>query len=87
MEKIKKFIEENWDKFSNLECSEVVEYTDLNEFDSEIIDYLKLFYRFDYKGICVYLVEEREIWEIWVENMLAEQIYPNLVRIFRYNKK
>ena len=31
MEKIKKFIEENWDKFSNLECSEVVEYTDLNE--------------------------------------------------------
>ena len=43
MEKIKKFIEENWNKFSNLECSEVVEYTDLNEFDSEIIDYLKLF--------------------------------------------
>ena len=84
MEKIKKFIEENWDKFSNLECSEVVEYYDLNEFDSEIIDYLKSFYRFDYKGICVYLVEEREI---WVENMLAEQIYPNLVRIFKYNKK
>ena len=69
MEKIEKFIEENWDKFSNLECSEVVEYTDLNEFDSEIIDYLKSFYRFDYKGIYVYLVEKCEI---WVENMLAE---------------
>jgi hypothetical protein len=66
MEKIEKFIEENWDKFSNLECSEVVEYTDLNEFDSEIIDYLKSFYRFDYKGIYVYLVEKFWLMRLYV---------------------
>jgi len=28
---------------------------------------LKLNYRFDYKGICVYLVDS----DIWVENMLS----------------
>jgi hypothetical protein len=53
--------------FNSLEDSEVQEYKDLSEFDSDFIDYLKLNYRFDYKGICVYIVDS----EIWVENMLS----------------
>ena len=67
MTKIKTFIDNNLELFNSLENSEVREYKDLNEFDSDFIDYLKLNYRFDYKGICVYLVDS----EIWVENMLS----------------
>jgi len=67
MKKIEKFIDDNLELFNSLENSEVCEYKDLSEFDSDFIDYLKLNYRFDYKGICVYLVDS----EIWVENMLS----------------
>jgi hypothetical protein len=67
MTKIKTFIDNNLELFNSLENSEVREYKDLSEFDSDFIDYLKLNYRFDYKGICVYLVDS----EIWVENMLS----------------
>ena len=67
MTKIKNFIDSNFEEFINLENSEVCEFKNLDEFDSEFIDYLKLNYRFDYKGICVYLVDS----EIWVENMLS----------------
>ena len=67
MKKIETFINNNLELFNSLEDSEVQEYKDLSEFDSDFIDYLKLNYRFDYKGICVYLVDS----EIWVENMLS----------------
>jgi hypothetical protein len=67
MTKIETFIDNNLELFNSLESSEVQEYKDLNEFDSDFIDYLKLNYRFDYKGICVYIVDS----EIWVENMLS----------------
>ena len=67
MTKIETFINNNLELFNSLESSEVQEYKDLNEFDSDFIDYLKLNYRFDYKGICVYIVDS----EIWVENMLT----------------
>ncbi len=68
MKKIEMFIDENLNEFSNLSCSEVIECT-LDEFDNEVIDYLKENYRFDYKDICVYLVKEED--EIWVENMAS----------------
>jgi hypothetical protein len=67
MKKIETFINNNLELFNSLEDSEVQEYKDLSEFDSDFIDYLKLNYRFDYKGICVYIVDS----EIWVENMLS----------------
>jgi hypothetical protein len=67
MTKIETFINDNLELFNSLESSEVQEYKDLSEFDSDFIDYLKLNYRFDYKGICVYIVDS----EIWVENMLS----------------
>jgi hypothetical protein len=67
MTKIEKFINDNLELFNSLGNSEVCEYKDLSEFDSDFIDYLKLNYRFDYKGICVYIVDS----EIWVENMLT----------------
>jgi hypothetical protein len=67
MTKIETFINNNLELFNSLESSEVQEYKDLSEFESDFIDYLKLNYRFDYKGICVYLVDS----EIWVENMLS----------------
>ena len=67
MKNLKDFIDENFNEFINLGNSEVCEFKDLNEFDSKFIDYLKLNYRFDYRGICVYLADN----EIWVENMLS----------------
>ena len=67
MKKIETFINNNLELFNSLEDSEVQEYKDLSKFDSDFIDYLKLNYRFDYKGICVYIVDS----EIWVENMLS----------------
>jgi len=67
MTKIETFINNNLELFNSLESSEVQEYKDLSEFDSDFINYLKLNYRFDYKGICVYIVDS----EIWVENMLS----------------
>jgi hypothetical protein len=67
MKKIEKFIDDNFELFNSLDSSEVQEYKDLSKFDSEVVDYLKLNYRFDYRGICVYVVED----QIWVENMLS----------------
>ena len=67
MTKIENFIDDNFKLFNSLESSEVCEFKNLDEFDSKIINYLKLNYRFDYKGICVYLVDS----EVWVENMLS----------------
>jgi hypothetical protein len=66
MKSLKDFINENLNEFNNLSSSEVIECS-LDEFDFKEIEYLKENYRFDYKGICVYLVKERN--EIWVENM------------------
>ena len=66
MKKIEDFINENLNEFSNLSCSEVIEYG-VNEFDNETVGYLFKNYRFDYKDICVYLVKNER--EIWVENM------------------
>jgi hypothetical protein len=65
MKKIENFINENLNEFSNLGCSEVIECT-LDEFDNEVIEYLKKHYRFDYKDICVYFSEANDI---CVENM------------------
>jgi hypothetical protein len=68
MKKIENFINENLIEFNNLSDSEVCE-CNLNEFDNEIIEYLKLNYRFDYKNICVYFNESEN--EIHVENMIS----------------
>jgi len=70
MKKLEQFIDNNFSDFSLLEDSEVCEIS-LNDedLDSDMIDYLKTNYRFDYKGICVYYSDANEI---WVENMLAE---------------
>ena len=68
MKKIENFIDENLNEFSNLSRSEVSEYS-LDEFDNEVIDYLKENYRFDYQGICVYYVKDED--KIFVEDMLS----------------
>ena len=71
MVKLKKFINNNLVEFNNLENSEVNERS-VSEFDTDFIDYLKNCFRqiFDYKGICVYYVEDNN--KVWIENMLAE---------------
>ena len=66
MDSLKNYIDLNYNEFSNLGCSEIIECT-FDEFDSEEISYLKLNYRFDYKDICIYYVEEDN--NIWIENM------------------
>jgi hypothetical protein len=68
MKSLENFIDDNFNEFSNLDCSEVIECS-LDEFDSVEIEYLKEHYRFDYKDICVYYVEEND--EIWIENMAS----------------
>ena len=66
MDSLKNYVDDNFNEFSNLECSEVIECT-LDEFDSEEINYLKSNERFDYRGICIYYVERDN--NIWIENM------------------
>ena len=68
MNKLINNIGQNYVKYKNLECSEV-EQTSANEWDNDIVEYLKIEYRFDYKGICVYYVCDTN--EIWIENMDA----------------
>jgi hypothetical protein len=68
MEKIKQFIDNDFEYFSNLNDSEVEIY-DPNDLDKEIVEYLKEKEncRFDYRGICMYYIKDGD--EIWVENM------------------
>jgi hypothetical protein len=70
MLKIENFINENLNEFNQLENSEVNQRS-VNEFDNDIVDYLKNCFRqrYDYKDICVYYVEDEN--EIWVENMAS----------------
>jgi hypothetical protein len=68
MKKIENFINENLNEFSDLSCTEFCIYSS-DEFDDEVIDYLKENYRFDYQGICVYYVKDED--KIFVENMLS----------------
>jgi hypothetical protein len=72
LEKIKNqlisFLEANYNEFSNLEDSETCILNN-DELSDEVIEYLKQNYRFDYKGLCIYWVEDEG--EIWVENMAA----------------
>jgi hypothetical protein len=65
--KLKNYVDENYSEFSNLDDSEVIEMS-TDEFEDDVVDYLKENYRFDYKDICVYYVEDED--EIWVENMM-----------------
>ena len=71
MKKLKEFVDKNYELFSSLDCSEVEGYSK-DEFDSDVIDYLKKRKdrRFDYRDICVYYVGDD--WaDVWVENMAA----------------
>jgi len=70
MDKLKLFVEENYERFSNLEESEVYEL-DAHYIDDDIVNYLKDNDRFDHYGICVYYVKESD--EVWVENMDAKE--------------
>jgi hypothetical protein len=65
--KLKNYVDENYSEFSNLDDSEVIEMS-ADEFEDDVVDYLKENYRFDYNDICVYYVEDEN--EIWVENMM-----------------
>ncbi len=68
MDKLKQFVDDNFERFINLDESEV-EVLDAHYVDDVIVNYLKDNYRFDYKGICVYYVKESD--EVWIENMDA----------------
>lgn len=78
MKKLEQFVDDNINYFNNLGNSEVEVYS-ADNFDSDVIDYLKSAHhnRFDYNGICVYYVESTlqskdvSVYknEVWVENM------------------
>ena len=70
MDKLKQFVEENYERFVNLDESEVIEL-DAHYLDDDLVNYLKDNDRFDYKGICVYYVKGED--EVWVKNMDAEE--------------
>jgi len=72
-QKLKQFIDSNFNEFSNLGKSEVTEIS-AEEFDTDVINYLKtcIENRFDYEDICIYYVDRKigkTTNEIWVENM------------------
>jgi hypothetical protein len=67
MIKLEQYINENLTDFLNLTDSEVI-HLSLDNFDNDIVDYLKSVERFDYKDVCIYYVEEDN--NIWIENML-----------------
>ena len=83
MKKLETFINDDYNYFSNLGNSEVEEYS-VDSFDDDVVQYLKDNYRFNYEGICVYYVSEKN--EIWVENM-DSQAYKIQLHIFNSNKK
>ena len=68
MEKLEKFINDNFETFINFTMSEVEEYN-VNEFGDDVFDYLKNCFRsrFDYRNICIYFDKDRN--KICVENM------------------
>jgi hypothetical protein len=66
MIKIQNYIDTNLNEFLQLSDSEVIHMSS-NEFDNDIVEYLKHNYRYDYKDICVYYVSDRD--EVCVENM------------------
>jgi hypothetical protein len=66
MDKLKLFVEENFERFSNLEEDEVYEL-DAHYIDDDIVNYLKDNAQFNHNGIVVYYVGESD--EVWVENM------------------
>jgi len=70
MNKLKLFVEDNYERFSELEENEVYEL-DAHYMDDDIVEHLKEVDRFDHNGICVYYVKESD--EVWVENMDAKE--------------
>ena len=66
MKKLELFIEKFWDEFSNLDSHMVCEL-EVEDVDSDIVEYLKSVERFDYNGICAYYVSRKD--EVWIENM------------------
>jgi hypothetical protein len=67
MIKLEKYINDNLNEFLNLSVSEVI-HLSLDNFDDDIVDYLKNVERFDYKDVCIYYVKKDN--NIWIENML-----------------
>ena len=66
MIKLEQYINSNLNEFLDLSDSEVI-HMSLDNFDDDIIDYLKSVERFDYKSICIYYVKKDN--NIWIENM------------------
>ena len=66
MIKLEQYIDTNFNEFNELSISEVI-HCNTNEFDEDIVNYLKSVDRFDYRGICIYYVKREN--EIWIENM------------------
>jgi len=73
MIKLIQYIEDNFERFSDLDESEVLEL-DAHYMDNDIVEYLKdIQYaygtdpKFTHKGICMYYVGESD--EVWIENL------------------
>jgi len=65
MNKLIQYIEDNFDRFSDLDESEVLEL-DAHYMDDDIVNYLKDTDQYVYNGICVYYVKGPD--EVHVEN-------------------
>jgi hypothetical protein len=66
MNKLKLFIEDNFERFSDLDESEVLEL-DAHYMDDDIVNYLKDNDKFEHNGIYVYYVKGPD--EVHVENL------------------
>ena len=66
MNKLKLFIEDNFERFSDMDESEVLEL-DAHYMDDDIVNYLKDNDKFEHNGICVYYVKGPD--EVHDENL------------------
>ena len=66
MIKLIQYIEDNFERFSDMDESEVLEL-DAHYMDNDIVEYLKGTSEFHHNGIYMYYVGESD--EVWVENL------------------
>ena len=66
MIKLIQYIEDNFERFSDMEEDEVIEL-DAHYMDDDIVEYLKGTYQFMYKDVCMYYVGESD--EVWIEKI------------------
>jgi hypothetical protein len=66
---LKQFIDKNWDTFSKLDYDDTIKVSatgDYEDFNQNMVNYLKSIKQFEHNGINIHYVQSKD--EIWIEN-------------------